>query len=84
MKKVSFVEFRKHLSEYIGMARFAHEWTAVTQHGKVVGGFVSKDALEMLMKLQEQEENAAYDRGMKSAQENGTISHEELKKRLGL
>lgn len=84
MQKVNFVEFRKHLSEYIGKARYAGEWTEVTQHGKSVGGFVSAEALQALKDLQEQQDCEAYDRGMENVKKNGTISHEEMKKRLGI
>ena len=83
-KKVSFVEFRKHLSEYVGQARFADERITVTHHGKVVGGFVSAEALQILEDLEMQEDCEAYDKAIKRHKKNGykTISHEELMKRL--
>lgn len=84
MQKVSFVEFRKHLSEYVGQARFADERIAVTHHGKVVGGFVSADALRLLEELEMRQDCEAYDRAMERHKKNGykTISHEEMAKRL--
>ena len=81
---MSFVEFRKNLLEYVGKARFGDEWTLVTQHGKVVGGFVSTEALQALRELQKQKDIKAYDRGMESVKKRGGISHEEMKKKLGL
>ena len=86
MQKVSFVEFRKHLSDYVGLARFADERIAVTHHGKVVGGFVSAEALKMLEEWELQEDNKAYDRAMKRYKKNKgrTISHEEFVKNIGL
>ena len=86
MQKVNFVEFRKHLSEYVGQARFADKRIAVTHHGKVVGGFVSAEALQFLEELEMQQDCEAYDRAMEQHKKNGhkTISHKEMMKRLGL
>ncbi len=86
MQKVSFVEFRKHLSEYVGQARFADGRIAVTHHGKVVGGFVSAKALRFLEDLEMQEDCTAYDLALERHKKNGfkTISHEELMKKLDL
>ena len=84
MQKVNFVEFRKHLSEYVGQARFADERIAVTHHGKVVGGFVSAEALQFLEDLEMQQDCESYDRAMERHKKNGykTISHEDLMKKL--
>lgn len=84
MQKVKFVEFRKHLSDYVGRARFAGERIAVTHHGKIVGGFVSAQTLQFLEKLEMEKDVKAFDRGMKSIEENGTMSLEEFKKGIGL
>lgn len=84
MQKVSFVEFRKHLSEFVGQARYANERIAVTHHGKVVGGFVSAEALHLLEELEMQKDIAAFDRGMESIKKKGTISLEEFRKEIGL
>lgn len=80
MQTVSFVEFRKHLSDYVGQARFAHERIAVTHHGKVVGGFVSAETLQFLEELEKRKDIEAFDLGMQSIKTNGTISLEEFKK----
>ncbi len=84
MQKVKFVEFRKHLSEYVGQARFANERIAVTHHGKVEGGFVSAEALQLLEELEMLEDCAAYDRALARHKKKGskTISHKEMMKRL--
>lgn len=84
MYEVNFVEFRKHLSEYVGKARYADERIAVTHHGKVVGGFVSADALKLLEDWEMKQDCEAYDRAMERHKKNGykTISHEEMMKRL--
>lgn len=84
MQKVSFVEFRKHLSEFVGQARYANERIAVTHHGKVVGGFVSAEALHLLEEFEMQKDIEAFDRGMESIKKQGTISLEEFKKEIGL
>ncbi|MCE5317348.1 MAG: type II toxin-antitoxin system Phd/YefM family antitoxin [Parachlamydia sp.] len=84
MQKVSFVEFRKHLSEFVGQARFANERIAVTHHGKVVGGFVSAEALHLLEELEMQKDIEVFDRGMESIKKQGTISLEEFRKGIGL
>lgn len=84
MQKVNFVEFRKHLSEYVGQARFAGERIAVTHHGKVVGGFVSAETLQFLEDLEMKKDVEAFDRGMKSINKDGTMSLEEFKKGIGL
>lgn len=86
MQKVNFVEFRKHLSEYVGQARFADERIAVTHHGKVVGGFVSAEALEFLEELELQEDNKAYHLAMAryKKKRGKTISHGEFLKGIGL
>lgn len=86
MKNVNFVEFRKHLSDYVGRARFADERIAVTQHGKVVGGFVSAEALQFLEELDLQNDNEAYDLAIEQYKKKGkqTISHEEFVKNIGL
>lgn len=86
MTKVNFVEFRKHLSEYVGKARFANERIAVTHHGKVVGGFVSAEALHFLEECEMQSDVDAYDRAMERHIKNGgkTISHKEMMKRLDI
>lgn len=86
MPKVSFVEFRKHLSEYVGQARFADKRIVVTHHGKVVGGFVSPEALQLLAALEMEEDCAAYDRAMERHEKSGyeTLSHEEFVKNIGL
>ena len=85
-QKVSFVEFRKHLSEYVGQARFADERIAVTHHGKVVGGFVSAEALQLLEELEMKQDCEAYDRAMENYKENDekTISHTDFLKNIGL
>lgn len=86
MQKVNFVEFRKHLSEYVGQARFANERIAVTHHGKVVGGFVSARALQLLEEIEMQQDCEAYDRAMEQHKKNDhkTISQEEFVKNIGL
>lgn len=84
MQKVSFVEFRKHLSEYIGKARFANTRTAVTYHEKVVGGFVSAEDLRKLEKLEQEKDLQAFDEGMESIKKNGSISLKDFKKGIGL
>ncbi len=84
MQKVSFVEFRKHLSDYVGQARFAGERIAVTHHGKVVGGFVSADSLKLLEEIEMQKDIEAFDRGMKNMDKHGSISLNEFKKEIGL
>ena len=86
MHTVNFVEFRKHLSQYVGKARFANECIAVTHHGTVVGGFVSAEALQLLEDLEMQKDCEAYDRAMKHFEKNQykTRSHEEFKKNIGL
>jgi PHD/YefM family antitoxin component YafN of YafNO toxin-antitoxin module len=84
METVNFVEFRKHLSDYVGKARFANEWVIVTQHGKVVGGFVSAEALQTLEELEMQRDVEAFDRGVAQAEKEGTLSLKEFAKRMGL
>ena len=86
MQKVNFVEFRKHLSEYVGQARFANERIAVTHHGKVVGGFVSAEALQFLEELEMQKDCEAFDLAMERYKKSGnkTISHGEFVKNIGL
>lgn len=86
MEKISFVEFRKHLSEYVGQARFADARIAVTHHGKVVGGFVSAEALQFLEDLEMQQDCEAYDKAIERHKKNRnkTISHAEMIKRLDI
>lgn len=86
MQKVNFVEFRKHLSNYVGLARFADERIAVTHHGKVVGGFVSAEALKFLEEMELQKDDESYDLAMKRYKKNKgkTISHEEFIKNIEL
>jgi len=86
MQKVSFVEFRKHLSEFVGMARFADERIAVTHHGKVVGAFVSADTLQFLEDLEMQEDIKAYKNALRRHKKakGKTISHEDFLKNIGL
>lgn len=80
MQKVNFVEFRKHLSEYVGKARFADERIAVTHHGKVVGGFVSAQALQLLEDLEMQEDCEALDKAVERHKKSDSkkISHVEM------
>lgn len=84
MQKVNFVEFRKHLSNYVGQARFANKWVAVTHHGKVVGGFVSPEALEFLEEYEMKKDIEAFDRGIENANKSGTTSLEDFKREIGL
>lgn len=84
MEKVKFVEFRKHLSEYVGRSRFAKERIAVTYHGKIVGGFVSAEALKFLEDLETRNDIEAFDRGMDSIKKSGTMSLEEFRKEIGI
>lgn len=84
MPTVNFVEFRKHLSQYVGQARFADERIRVTHHGKVVGGFVSAEALKLLEAIEMNRDVDAYDRGMESIRKHGTQSLEEFEKGLDL
>lgn len=84
MQRVSFVEFRKHLSEYVGKARFAGKRIGVTHHGKLVGGFVSPEALELLDELETKKELQAFDRGLESIKKHGTMTFDEFKEEIGL
>lgn len=84
MQKVNFVEFRKHLSEYVGKARFANEKIVVTHHGKVVGGFVSAETLQFLDDIEMKKDIEAFDKGMESIKKNGTILLDEFRKEIGL
>lgn len=67
-------------------SRFADEHIAVTHHGKVVGGFVSAAALELLEEIELQRDIQAFDKALKQHQAKGrkTLSHAEMKKRLGI
>ncbi len=86
MHKVNFVEFRKHLSQYVGQARFAGERIAVTYHGTIVGGFVSAEALKFLEEREMESDVEAYDQAVQRRKKKGskTISHDEMVKRLNL
>lgn len=86
MQTISFVEFRKHLSDYVGRARYADERIAVTHHGKIVGAFVSVETLKLLEELEEEEDRKAYDRAIRRHKKNKskTISQDEMMQRLGL
>lgn len=84
MEAVNFVEFRKHLSEYVNQAQYRDELIPVTRHGKVVGGFVSADALHLLEEWEMKKDEEAFDRGMKSIKKHGTVSLGEFKKQIGL
>ena len=86
MQTVNFVEFRKHLSEFVGQACFADERIAVTYHGKVVGGFVSAQALRYLEKVEMQKDIEAFDKAMERHKKSGskTLSHKEMLKLLDL
>lgn len=86
MQKVNIVEFRKHLSQYIGQARFAGEYVAVTHHGEVVGGFVSAEALEYLEKEAMQQDIKAFDKALKRHKKAGakTVSLENFGKSIGI
>ena len=82
MQKVNIVEFRKHLTQFIGQARYAGEYVAVTYHGEVVGGFVSAEALQYLEEQAMQGDIRAFDRAMKRHKKKGgkTQIFEEFKK----
>ncbi len=84
MQKVNFVEFRKHLSDYVGLARFANERIAVTHHGRVVGGFVSVEALQLLEELEMQKDVEAFDHALEQVEKEGTTSLDEFRKGIGL
>ena len=86
MQKVNFVEFRKNLSTYVGKARFADERIAVTHHGKVVGAFVSAEALRFLEDQVMQGDIEAYDTAMKKHKKKGnkTQSLDEFNQSIGL
>ena len=47
-KTVSFLEFRKNLSEYVNLAKYKSERFLITRNGKVVGAFVPVEDLEKL------------------------------------
>lgn len=78
MIKISVDEFKKNFSEYIERTRSTNERIAVTKHGKVIGGFVSAEDLKLL----EDNDVGAYDRGIERIKKNGTISLEEFKEKI--
>ncbi len=54
-KTISFVEFRKNLSECVNLAKYKSERFLITRNGKTVGAFVPVEDLE---KIQELDENS--------------------------
>ena len=52
VKKVSFLEFRKNLSEYVNLAKYKGERFLITRNGKVVAGFVPVEDLEKIESIE--------------------------------
>jgi len=79
---------RTRFSEIINRAAYANERTIVTRHGKSVAAVISMPELEILERLMEVLENRADARaaraGIREADEEGTMSLDELKADLGL
>jgi prevent-host-death family protein len=48
MTTMSFVDFRKNLSECVNLTKYKGERFLITKNGKVVGAFVSAEDLERI------------------------------------
>lgn len=61
-----------------------HLKATAAQLGVSMREFATQAILEKLRAFEDQRDIEAYDRGMESVKNNGTISIDEMKKRLGL
>lgn len=78
MEQVSYVEFRQHLSDYIGKARFAKERIVVTKRGKIVGAFVPIEDLESIQSFEDKEDIAIF----KQASSEELVDWDDVRKKL--
>ena len=88
MKNITCKEVKDNMSEILNEVAYAKENFKIFRHKKGIAMLISLDEwefFEYLRKKEEDEEDVAEAKiALKDIRENGTISFEEMKKRVGL
>ncbi len=77
-------DLRVHSSEIVNRVAFGDEELVLTRRGKPIAALVSLAALEALHRLEDAEDVADARAAREEIRQHGTLSHEEVKARLGL
>ncbi len=78
-EQASYMEFRQHLSDYIGMVKFAKKRIVITQRGKIVGAFVPIEDLEAIQSFEDQKDIAVFNQARSSGE---FVNWEDVRKKL--
>jgi len=88
MEKISARQVRDHLAEVLNQVAYGGLKYLLTRHGNGIAVLISlhewKEIEKVLEKLEDEEDIRDADAAMERIKEEGTISHQEMKKKLGL
>ncbi len=84
MNTIAVTAIREKLSDALNRVAFGHERFILQRRGKDVAALVSMKDLELLQELEDKQDLKDALKALKEAEEKGTITHEDLKKELGL
>ncbi len=81
---VAATKLREHGSEIINKVAYGDDEVILTRRGKPVAAVVSLKALEALHAFEDARDIAEAARARREIKKHGTVSHDEVKARLGL
>lgn len=81
---VPATELREHGSDIVNRVAYGGEELVLTRRGKPIAALVSLEAFESLHRLEDAEDVAAAAAAREEIDQHGTVSHAEVKARLGL
>ena len=84
MTSVTAKELKERPAEVLGRVQYGHERVAVTRYGKEVAAVVPISDMRLLERLEDLIDGQDALAAIEEAERDGTISLDELSKRLGL
>ena len=88
MESISAREARDHLSDVLNKVAYGGVKFILTRHGNGIAVLISldewKDIEKILERIEDEEDVNDADEAMERSEKEGTISHKEMKKRLGM
>jgi prevent-host-death family protein len=88
METISCRDIKDHMAEVLNQVAYGHKRYKIARHKRDMAIIISVEEWEaiekMLLKLEDKEDIREANLAMKEVEEEGSISFEEMKKRIGL
>ncbi len=81
---ISIADLRARLGDLVTRVSYKHDRVIITKHGKPVAALISASDMEKFQELEDWNDIAAINDGLRDAKKNGTVALETVLRDIGL